>query len=84
MSSQDLNGKTFEVCNINGDLPRMYPRIKKQVIEDNATILQIQDISKHLLQEQFKQENDTLTMLNACVSHELRNPLNSTIVQSVE
>ena len=34
--------------------------------------------------DQQKAENSFLAMINACVSHELRNPLNSIIAQNIE
>lgn len=84
MPGKEVSKKVFEVNGGAGDQPTVYLKMKKSHIEEEGFILQIQDITDSVLQEQFKQENDTLTMLNACVSHELRNPLNSMIAQSVE
>ena len=33
---------------------------------------------------QQKSQNELLSMINACVSHELRNPLNSIVAQNVQ
>lgn len=44
-------------------------------------ILQIFDISHKLLYDDIKAEYDFHSMINATVSHELRNPLNSMILQ---
>ena len=41
------------------------------------TILKILDISESILYDQIKAQNEFLELINACVSHELRNPLNS-------
>lgn len=40
-------------------------------------LIQIIDISSKFLYSQEKAKNDLLSIINASVSHELRNPLNS-------
>lgn len=45
------------------------------------TILQIIDVSDKLLYDEIKAEYEFHSMINATVSHELRNPLNSMICQ---
>ena len=47
-------------------------------------IIQIINISNTILYNQSVAENKALGMINACVSHELRNPLNSIISQNME
>ena len=47
-------------------------------------MLQIIDISHTILYDQEKAQNAFLELINACVSHELRNPLNSIIAQNIE
>ena len=47
-------------------------------------MLQIIDISKTILYDMEKGHNAVLSMINACVSHEMRNPLNSIIAQNIE
>ena len=47
----------------------------------NRWILQIFDVSHKLLYDDIKAEYDFHSMINATVSHELRNPLNSMICQ---
>lgn len=47
-------------------------------------MIQIINISSTILYSQSKAENKFLGLINACVSHELRNPLNSIISQNVE
>ena len=42
-------------------------------------MLQIIDVSDGIMYDQQKAENSFLALINACVSHELRNPLNSII-----
>ena len=46
-------------------------------------IIQIVDISHTILYDQVQAKNDLLGVINACVSHELRNPLNAIIAQNI-
>jgi signal transduction histidine kinase len=45
--------------------------------------LQVVDISSSILYEQQKDHSEFLGLVNACVSHELRNPLNSIVAQEI-
>ena len=47
-------------------------------------MLQIIDISSQVLLEKQKTHSKILTVMNATVSHELRNPLNSIIALNLE
>jgi signal transduction histidine kinase len=47
-------------------------------------MFQLMDISKAILYDIEKTHNVVLSMINACVSHEMRNPLNSIIAQNIE
>ena len=47
-------------------------------------MLQFIDISKTILYDMEKGHNAVLSMINACVSHEMRNPLNSIVAQNIE
>ena len=47
-------------------------------------MLQFIDISKTILYNMEKGHNAVLSMINASVSHEMRNPLNSIIAQNIE
>jgi signal transduction histidine kinase len=47
-------------------------------------MLQIVDISDSIIGQQQKNKIDQLELLNACVSHELRNPLNSIKARNME
>jgi len=47
-------------------------------------MVQIIDISANILYDMQKADNKFLSLINACVSHELRNPLNSIIAQNIE
>ena len=51
----------------------------KNIINKKRTILQIIDVSEKLLFNDLKTEYEFHSMMNATVSHELRNPLNSLI-----
>lgn len=42
-------------------------------------MIQLIDISHSILHDQQKAQNQSLEMINASVSHEMRNPLNSII-----
>jgi signal transduction histidine kinase len=47
----------------------------------DSQLIQILDISDKILYSEVKAEHSFLEMINAAVSHELRNPLNSLIGQ---
>jgi signal transduction histidine kinase len=47
-------------------------------------MLQMQNCSKDILYQREKTHSDLLMLINATVSHELRNPLNSLIAQNIE
>lgn len=47
-------------------------------------MLQFIDISKSILLDMEKNHTAVLSMINACVSHEMRNPLNSIIAQNID
>jgi len=47
-------------------------------------MLQVIDTSASILLSEEKANSHMLEMINACISHELRNPLNSIIAQSME
>ena len=48
------------------------------------TMLQLIDISGNILYHQQKADNKFLELINACISHELRNPLNSIVSQNIK
>lgn len=47
-------------------------------------IMQIIDITSCILYDKEHAQNSFLSLINACVSHELRNPLNSIMAQNIE
>ena len=51
---------------------------------ENLKLLQIIDVTSYILYTEFKAKNEFTSLINACVSHELRNPLNSIISKNIE
>ena len=51
---------------------------------ENNIILQIIDISDHIMYNIAKAEKKLLSTINATVSHEMRNPLNSIYSQNLK
>jgi len=47
-------------------------------------MLQFIDVSALVYYDRKLVENRLLSMINACVSHELRNPLNSIVAQNIQ
>ena len=47
-------------------------------------MLQLNNVSKDILYDREKSHSDLLMLINATVSHKLRNPLNSLIAQNIE
>ena len=65
-----------------GDKQKKYVQIKViKIKKEHGYLLMIQivDISDKMLFSQMKAEQTLLMLINATVSHELRNPLNSLI-----
>jgi signal transduction histidine kinase len=59
-----------------------YMQIKFKLLkrkDEDMVMLQFIDISKSILLDIEKASNQILEMVNACVSHEMRNPLNSIV-----
>jgi len=79
LDSDKVRQKRFSFVNDEGER-KTYIQVKIQTYKkdgNDKTILQFIDVTKNVLQEQFKVQNELLEMINACISHELRNPLNS-------
>ena len=63
----------------------MYVQIKLLKIQDKRNpenfklMVQIRDVSDRLLKQEMTAQKNVLTLINASVSHELRNPLSSII-----
>jgi len=41
-------------------------------------------VTNHILYNEYKIKNQFTDLINACVSHELRNPLNAIIAKNIE
>jgi len=67
-----LDEKFFQIKVVNHD------------ILDKSTMISLMDISKTMLYYQEKSHSDLLSLINATVSHELRNPLNSIKARNME
>ena len=48
------------------------------------SMLTINDISSSFLYDQSKAKNEFLSIINATVSHEMRNPLNSISAENIQ
>jgi len=73
----------FEVASDQSE-PQFVTFKCSQIGQDrNQVCLQIINISYNILYDQQKAENQFLAMINACVSHEMRTPLNSIIAFNV-
>ena len=59
-----------------------FKRLEYKVDNQTKTMLQITDISSLILYNIVKGEKKLLTLINAAVSHEMRNPLNSIYSQN--
>ena len=59
-----------------------YVQVKRSSLK-GKNIIQIIDISNSIVFDQQRAQNEFLNVINACVSHELRNPLNSISAQNV-
>ena len=47
-------------------------------------MIKLYNVSKDILYDREKTHSDLLMLINATVSHELRNPLNSLVAQNME
>ena len=60
-------------------------KVKEYFSNDKKTkLLQIVDVTHHILYNEYKAKHQFTDIINACVSHELRNPLNSIMATNIE
>ena len=81
-SKGKIEQKVFLINDTNQSLAKRYVHIKCTKFQQKNKekyMLQIIDVSHGIMYDQQKAENSFLALINACVSHELRNPLNSII-----
>ena len=87
-SNEDIKNKLYklESCVEEGGQKLKYVQIKKKLIAQQPdahifaapnTLVQIIDVSHEILYMDIKSQEHMFTMVNAMVSHELRNPLTS-------
>ena len=86
MNPKKLEKMTFEIKNNNqGQVP--YVKIFAKTYSNNNTIkkmVKIIDVTKNIMYDQVFAENEFLSITNATVSHELRNPLQSISSQNLK
>jgi signal transduction histidine kinase len=94
MGLEDLAEKIFmldyKLASSEDDSPKVqkkYVQIKRQSIMmgmDENQILQLIDISDQIMCNIVQGEKKLLSIINATVSHEMRNPLNSIYSQNLK
>ena len=84
MNHKELEKKIF--CLVEGDVTRyMQIKVTKFFFQNKIKeMFQINDISAAIMYDQQQAKSTLLALINACVSHELRNPLNSIMAQNIE
>ena len=85
MKFSDLETGTGTGLNIQQQYQFIQFRVKDYEKGDQKMkLLQIIDVTSYILYTEFKAKNQFTSLINACVSHELRNPLNSIISKNIE
>lgn len=83
MDEERLKKKIFKVTRAadkdTNQEPQYVQVLKKKFehVERNFMMLQIIDVSENVLYDRNRSQNDFLQMINSCVQHDLRQPLNS-------
>ena len=79
-----LKNINFVICqNPNGKNEEQFLQIKASKMQQSV-MFQIIDISTSVMLDKQKAESKLLTIVNATVSHELRNPLNAIMAINME
>jgi signal transduction histidine kinase len=75
----DIGSKVFFVqVSLESSLNGKYVQVKRQAYtEKNIQVLQMIDISAQIMYDIADGEKNLLALINATVSHEMRNPTNS-------
>ena len=71
----------------NSNTPNRYVQIKRKYFHRDdklMVMLQVIDISDSILYDNSKAQNEFLSIINATVSHEMRNPLNSICAENIQ
>ena len=86
---EDIESKIFQLSiqvEMDCDLEeRRFFQIKKKTYDRGSlkkNMLQFIDISSSILYDNQREHSNFLGLVNACVSHELRNPLNSIVAEN--
>ena len=89
ISLEDIESKVFEIIQSHSNSvtqvtieDRKFVQVKLSSYNygsDKKELLQFIDISSSILYDKQKDHSEFLGLVNACVSHELRNPLNSIV-----
>ena len=82
LNKEVMKEKIYEVKTYNEN--QKYVQIKIINLKDKQTMIQMNDVSKDVLYNKEKSQNELLSLINATVSHEMRNPLNSINSQCIE
>ena len=79
-----LSTVVFKLLTYDSETEETFLGVKRIQMEGDKVLLQIMDVTDTITKQKIKMENESLSVLNACVSHELRNPLNSISASNVE
>ena len=81
----ELDKKVFVMT---GEKTKRYIQFKKQIQyqeeETNLQVLKIVDISNEIMYDIANGEKKLLSLINATVSHDMRNPINAILSQNVK
>ena len=72
---------------VTGEEEKKYVRIETASLFHNdqqRLMLKVTDVSDSVKYDESKEQNEMLSILNATISHELRNPLNSIVGQNTK
>ena len=89
MPEKDLEDYIFQLKeeNIVEENSLKFVQAKKKMLKlddgKKIKVLQIIDISNQIMYERAKGDKKLLTLINATVSHEMRNPINAIISQNL-
>ena len=78
-----LNPESLRTRHHHFETTSFYMQFKLNTFQKKV-IVQIININDSIIVNQMKIQNEQLAMINACVSHEMRNPLNSVIAINIE
>lgn len=88
MGAEFLDGKIFKLENGSSSERQSFKyvvfkvcKIYEELTHSEKIIIQIIDMSDKILYNEVKAEQSFLALINATVSHELRNPLSSMVGQ---